>query len=568
MGSGTPLWEITTESTPHFLTAQGEGHIAALSSDGRISVVSVAGQAITAIALPRSKSDAPAKAFPVAVQDAGARGMIAMYKEERQLLQLQGNERSAIAKGESEILAFHVSGEFLVVGRKDLAELWTLQGKQRWTFDEGPVVAVTVVGKTVVVLKADGEMVMLPVMSGAVSGRMKLEVPERANTWHLAPIEGSRFALVLGDWLVIVDAAKEKVFRRTRLRAKATALASSERRIVVGLEDGWLQAIDPLTGEIRGAVEAHARAVVSLAIAKTSVVSVAEGSALRGWDVSLASTALVPASPVTALAGHAALIAVGTHNGRIRIQKGVEELGTLRTDGSVNFVHITRNEVIIAVSTSLVVRAEAPWRTVQHPIVLGVPCTAFAADDTYMFSGTQTGSVEVVELQTGKKLTSYELTDASISALARARGVYLVVGTDSLDGRLFVVDVAEATVVHRIEAHQEAFGVTSLAIEPRGKVAASGSDDGSIALIDLAKGRVLARLRVPEAPVSLAFDTTGKRLAAVLYDGTVVLFALDKRAAMQTVTVPPAKRVAWSEGAQSFAIGLETGRIQMAPPGG
>jgi WD40 repeat protein len=563
MGSGTPLWEITTESSPHFLTTQVDGHIAVLSRDGRISVVSAAGQAITALVLPRSKSEA--SAFPFAVQDAGVRGIIALYKEERQLLQLQGSERSVIAKGDSEILAFYVSGEFLAVGRNDRAELWTLQGKQRWTFDEGPVVAVTVVGKTVVALKADGEMVMLQVMSGAVAGRMKLEVPERASTWHLAPIEGSRFALVLGDWLVIIDAAKEKVFRRTRLRAKATALATSERRIVIGLEDGWLQAIDPLTGEIRGAVEAHAGSVVSLAIAKTSVVSVAEGSALRGWDVSLASTSLVPASPVSALAGHASLIAVGTHNGRIRIQKGVEELGTLRTDGSVNFVHVTRQDVVIAVSTSLVVRAESPWRTVNHPIVLDVPCTAFAADDTYMFCGTQTGSVDVVELQSGKKLTSYELTDASISALARARNVYLVVGTDSLDGRIFVIDVAEATVVHRIEAHQEAFGVTSLAIEPRGKVAASGSDDGTIALIDLAKGKVLARLRVPEAPVSLAFDNTGKRLAAVLYDGSVVIFALDKRAAMQAVTVPPAKRITWSEGAQSFAIGLEAGRLQMAP---
>ena len=51
--------------------------------------------------------------------------------------------------------------------------------------------------------------------------------------------------------------------------------------------------------------------------------------------------------------------------------------------------------------------------------------------------------------------------------------------------------------------------MTCLAADPRGRIVASGADDGSIALIDPVKGKILARLRVRETPISLAFDKRG-----------------------------------------------------------
>jgi len=478
------------------------------------------------------------------------------------LSRVQDGEPTVLAKGPSAVAAFQVTGELVAIARFDRVDVWTLSGQRRWQHEGGPFVGITVVGKIVVALKADGELLFLSLMNGSDTGRLKLEVPEPAHRWRLAPLEGSRFALALGEWLVIVDAAKEKVFRRTRLRARATAVGASERRVVVGLDDGWIQTVDPLTGDVRGAHHVHRAPLRAVAMGKGVVLTAAAHEPVRAWDEARLSGATPSASPTTALAARGSLLATGTRAGQLRIQKGVEEVGSVRLDGAVSFVHVATDDAVIAVTSSLVVRLEKPWKA-PKPLVLDAACSAFAADDRYAFSGSGSGVVDVFDLAAGKKVTSYALSDAAISALVRPRGVHLVVGTGALDGRLFVVDVAEAKVVHRIEAHQEAFGITSLAAEPRGRIAASGSDDGTIALLDIAKGRVLARLRVREAPVSLAFDPTGKRLVAALEDGSVTVFALDQRAAASAVQVPPTARVAWGDGPDKLVCGLTDGRVDV-----
>ncbi|MFO0671627.1 MAG: PQQ-binding-like beta-propeller repeat protein [Polyangiaceae bacterium] len=194
------------------------------------------------------------------------------------------------------------------------------------------------------------------------------------------------------------------------------------------------------------------------------------------------------------------------------------------------------------------------------PVLLDEPATALALDATYAFAGRH-GAVHVYDVARGVSVTQYELSEAAISALVRLPGALLVVGTGALDGRVFVVDVAQAKVVHRIDAHQEAFGCTSLACEPRGRLFASGSDDGTVALVDPAKGRVLARVRLTETPVSLAFDPTGRKLAAVLANGTAVVVSLDQKAAVSTLDVPHAARVTWSD---ALVIGLTDGRLERA----
>jgi outer membrane protein assembly factor BamB len=565
----TPRWIAPADAPIVAIESTVEGGVVSLSEAGRVALLDANGQVTSHFDLPRGPKvdhgDATDFEVPTALQSAGAKGWMVTHSHQDHLLRVAGSEKSVLAKHPSAVAAMRVSGEQVAVARFDGLDLWTLTGQRRWQHEGGPFVAVTVVGKTVVGLKADGELAFLSMMNGSLTGRLKLEVTEAAYTWHLAAIEGNRFALGLGEWLVIVDAAKEKVFRRTRMRGKVSSLAASDRRVVVGLEDGWVQMVDPLTGEARGALEVHRTPVRGVALAK-GVFFTSSGNEVRAWDEALLSGAPVAASPVTALAGRGALAAVGAKSGRLRIQKGVEEVGSMRLDGSVAFVHVAADESVIAVSSSLVVRLQKPWKA-PKPLVLDAPCTAFAADESYAFSGSEHGVVDVFQLEGGKKVTSYELTDAAISALVRPRGVHLVVGTDALDGRLFVVDVAEAQIVHRIEAHQDAFGVTSLAAEPRGRVVASGSDDGTIALIDVAKGKVLARLSVREAPVSLAFDPTGKRLVAALADGSVTLIALDQRGAKSVVKVPPTARVAWGEGPNQVLCGLTDGRVELVTVG-
>jgi WD40 repeat protein len=551
----SPRWEISEGSSILTLAPRADGGAACVDERGHALLIDVSTQTTSALALSGGKSEPRTATF---LQEIGARGWIVSHAGEDHLVRVSGTERSVLAKGESAVTSFKVSGEQVAVAREEGVDYWNVSGQLRWQHEGGPFLAVTVIGKTVVALKADGELEFLAVMSGSVTGRMKLEVPEAASTWHLAAVEGSRFALGLGDFLVIVDAAKEKVFRRTRMRAKVTSLAANERRVLVGLDDGWIQVVDPLTGDARGALETHRTAVRAVGFGKGVVLTAAQAEPLRVWDEAQLSGAPVASSPVSSLAARGALVAVGTKAGRARILKGVEEVGATRLAGPASFVHVADDESVLAVSASLVIRLEKPWKT-PKPVVLESTCTAFAADDAYAFSGNDQGTVDVFDLEAGKKVTSYELSDGTISALVRTRGVHLVVGTDALDGRVFVVDVAEASVVHRIEAHQDAFGVTCLAAEPRGRLVASGSDDGTVALIDLAKGRVLARLPVAEAPTSLTFDSTGKRLFVALGNGVVTAFALDQKGKASTIDVPKTTCVAWSDG---LVCGLVDGRVE------
>ena len=147
--------------------------------------------------------------------------------------------------------------------------------------------------------------------------------------------------------------------------------------------------------------------------------------------------------------------------------------------------------------------------------------------------------------------------------MARLPGALLVVGTGALDGRVLFVDVAEAKVVHRLSPHQEAFGVTCLACDPRGRIVASGGDDGTVVLLDPAKGRILARLRVPETPVDLAFEASGRKLACAFADGTAAIIALNaKGASIDDVSVQNVACVTW--GGASPAFGLGDGAVSRA----
>jgi hypothetical protein len=139
-------------------------------------------------------------------------------------------------------------------------------------------------------------------------------------------------------------------------------------------------------------------------------------------------------------------------------------------------------------------------------------------------------------------------------------GATLVVGTGALDGRVLFVDVAEAKVVHRVSPHEEAFGVTCLSADARGRIVASGGDDGQIALLDPAKGRILARIRVAETPMSMAFEPSGRRLACVFADGTaaVVTFA-SSGATVSDLGVRGASHVAWGD---SIVFGFKDGRAE------
>ena len=221
--------------------------------------------------------------------------------------------------------------------------------------------------------------------------------------------------------------------------------------------------------------------------------------------------------------------------------------------------HFVGNGTLVAATARIVMRAPRPWHA-PRPIALKNPATATAVDDAYLFAGSARGAVDVFDMERGGYVTTYQLSDADISALCRLPGANLVVGTGALDGRLFVVDVAKAEVLHRIEVHDEAFGVTCLAADRRGRIVASGSDDSTIVLFDPAKGRALATIRVRETPISLAFDATGRRIVCAFADGTVAVVTLGaKGASIGDCGLRGATRVSWGDAPY---VGFKDGRVE------
>jgi hypothetical protein len=359
---------------------------------------------------------------------------------------------------------------------------------------------------------------------GEEEGTLRLASVDPPDTWLLVKFGFSQLVLAMGDWLVWIDGDARKVVRRVRARAKIVGLAVEGDKLVARIEDGLTQAFNVQTGEAK------------------------------------------VAAPITALSARGELVIAGDKSGRVRILKGDADAGALAAGEAVIGVYLTKREMVVAATARVLVRAPKPW-SAPRPVALRGAASAFAADDLYAFAGTMTGGVDVYDLENGKAVTSYALTeDDRVTALARLPGALLAVGTGALDGRVLLVDVAEAKVVHRLSPHQEAFGVTCLACDPRGRLVASGGDDGIVALLDPAKGRILAKLRVRETPVGLAFEQTGRKLACAFADGTAATITLTaKGATVDDIAIKNVAHVAWG-GAAGPAFGLNDGAVSRTPP--
>jgi hypothetical protein len=465
---------------------------------------------------------------------------------------------SVFADGGSDVEAFAVAVDGVAVARLESLELWTHAGKLRWSVP-GAWVAVVIVTGHVIALADDGALVFTAMRDGSTVGTLRLASTEPAAEWRLASIDAGRVVLALGDWLVWIDVTTKKTLRRVRAREKVTALASDAEWVVAGTESGWVQAFEAASGEPGGAFEAQDGGVTALALGKKTLFTGGLRPIVRAWPRSTLDVAKKSAAPVTSLASRGDLVAVGDGAGNMRLLRAGEDLLARPIGDPVSAVHIARGDLIVAATAKVVACVAAPWDAVR-PLALRAHTTAFAADEDYAFSGTDTGSVDVYDLTEATHVTSYALSDGDVTALARLPGRLLVVGTGALDGRVFVVDVTEAKVLHRMEPHDEAFGVTCLAHDTRGRIVASGADDGSIALLDPAKGKVLARLRVRETPISLAFDGDGRRIACVFADGTAGLVKLGaKGATIEEIALTGATRVAWGD---DLVFGFADGRVE------
>jgi hypothetical protein len=465
---------------------------------------------------------------------------------------------AVFADGESVVTHAAVAVDGVAVARTDALELWTHAGKLRWSVQGAWVLAAIVPGH-VIALSEDGSLAFASMRDGTLLGTLHLASPEPASTWKLTAIDANRVVLGLGDWLVWIDVATRKTIRRVRARDAIKALTADAEWVVCGTETGWVQAFAADSGEPTAQFEAEHDELTSLALGKKALFTGGVEPAIMAFPRSKLEASKRAPLPITALAAHGTIVATGDASGHVRILANGTEIATRRLGEAISTIHIARGELVVAATARVVLRLSPPWEA-PRPLALRTPATAIAADEDYVFAGTDAGTVDVYELASAHHITSYSLSDGEVTALARLPGRFLVVGTGALDGRVFVIDVGEAKVLHRLEPHDDAFAVTCLACDRRGRIVASGSDDGSIALLDPVKGKVLARVRVRETPISLAFDATGRTIACVFADGTANLVKLGpKGVTLEDIHVHGAQRVAWGEDA---LFGYADGRVE------
>lgn len=478
----------------------------------------------------------------------------------RHLTRIDKAGAAKVAEGKKPIDAFATGEGGFAIARGPSVELWSDGGEERWSVDHEPCVKVAVLGAAVLAVSAEGELAFFDAADGEQTGTLRLASVELAETWHLVPLDAGRAVLALGDRLVWVDARTGKIQKRVQARARIAALATHGGLVVAGCQDGWVQAFDAASGEVRGALEAHAGGIGDVAIGPGALFTTGRAShVLCAWERRALDGKDKGAPPVSTLAARGDLLVVGERTGRARLVRGEADLAKVDLGGPVLAARIGDKGALVAASARIVVRAAPPYKA-PRPLALRAVATAVAMDDAYAFAGGATGEVDVHDLERSVQVTSYQLSDGAISALARLPGALLVVGTNAIDGRLFVIDVAEAEVLHRIEAHDDAFGVTCLAADPRGRIVASGGDDSSVSLVDPHKGKLLARIRVKETPAAIAFEATGRRFACVLADGTACHVALGpKKAQVTDLGLRGATSVAWGK---ELVFGFADGRVE------
>jgi WD40 repeat protein len=162
----------------------------------------------------------------------------------------------------------------------------------------------------------------------------------------------------------------------------------------------------------------------------------------------------------------------------------------------------------------------------------------FSSDGKYLVMGNTDGTVSVLEVATGNKI-SYPMHSASIGAVAISpNGKYVISGSGDNTARLW-----EAATGKEIAHMVHSAPVSSVAFSPDGRYAASGSYDTSVYVWDTLTGKEVAHvvgMFVVFSPdsryvvsggangiVSLWEVATGKEIMHILSDGGKAFFTPD-----------------------------------------
>jgi WD40 repeat protein/DNA-binding SARP family transcriptional activator len=266
---------------------------------------------------------------------------------------------------------------------------------------------------------------------------------------------------------------------------------------------------------------------------------------------------------------------------------------TREGDFLVSFISAGRVVTMREDERELVVRDAATGRPIRRVHASGVHwVSAVSRDGHFAALGRDDGSVQLVDLLTGRARTASGRHDAPVQGAAfTADGRTLVTAGD--DAKVMVWDVAAATATAAFEGH--AGRVTSVAVSPDGRTAYTASLDGTVIAWDLSGSRRFGRLfaatprhgvrTISETGVApegggaynLSVSPRGDMLAVAQWEGFINLHdsrgrpigrfhAVEREPAGYAAFAPDGRTLAVTGGDGSLGFWDARTRTRLAPP--
>jgi WD40 repeat protein/DNA-binding SARP family transcriptional activator len=186
----------------------------------------------------------------------------------------------------------------------------------------------------------------------------------------------------------------------------------------------------------------------------------------------------------------------------------------------------------------------------------------FAPDERTIYTVAQDGTVASWDLTGRRGFGSWAAVPAGVQAVAASPGGAVLLGTAT--GQVIVLDPA-LSVRRRIKLTGP---VTALAVNPAGRLAAAGTQHGTVSIVDLGTGAVIARIGGLHTVGGVAWSPDGRLLAAIdaqAHRVQVIDTGTWRTATAFSVPGPPGQ-VAWSADGRLLAIGILGSSVEVADP--
>ncbi|MEU6825989.1 Hsp70 family protein [Streptomyces atriruber] len=196
-------------------------------------------------------------------------------------------------------------------------------------------------------------------------------------------------------------------------------------------------------------------------------------------------------------------------------------------------------------------------RTVRHAKDSEVVPPSLSTDGQWLATGASDGTACVLEMTTGRTLTTVRHPEPVLSVAVGDGGSLLASGARGPDARL---SRRSDSVV--VSTHGD--WVRAVAVTEDGRWFASGSDDAVVHVWDVRAHRRIASLRHESWVLALALSADGSVLATGERDGTCRVWSVPDAA--ETWSVPygvAVNGVSLSADGRRLAVGVQTGRVHV-----